>query len=129
MDEQNPDLWYEYETLGEGKLRPIIWDQNKNEKGAWSDVRHSSKEHDPSDKLIFKEDSVLWVAYSPVQWSVAYHKQIKQDAKLRAQRMTKVECRGFAQDEKDRKSTRLNSSHVRISYAVLCLKTKNKKKK
>src|SRR5690554_153766 len=100
MDEQNPDLWYEYETLGEGKLRAIIWDQNKDEKGAWSDVRHSSKEHDPSDKLIFKEDSVLWVAYSPVQWSVAYHKQIKQDAKLRAQRMTKVECRGFAQDEK-----------------------------
>src|SRR5690554_7073657 len=25
----------------------------------------------------------------------------------------------------DRKSTRLNSSHVRISYAVLCLKKKN----
>src|SRR5690554_7151304 len=25
----------------------------------------------------------------------------------------------------DRKSTRLNSSHVRISYAVYCLKTKN----
>src|SRR3989442_8966176 len=29
---------------------------------------------------------------------------------------------------KDRKSTRLNSSHVRISYAVFCLKKKNKKK-
>src|SRR5690554_1584892 len=28
---------------------------------------------------------------------------------------------------KDRKSTRLNSSHVRISYAVFCLKKKNKK--
>src|SRR5436305_5823668 len=28
----------------------------------------------------------------------------------------------------DRKSTRLNSSHVRISYAVFCLKKKNKKK-
>src|SRR5690554_7542557 len=26
---------------------------------------------------------------------------------------------------KDRKSTRLNSSHVRISYAVFCLKKKN----
>src|SRR3989442_2802690 len=26
----------------------------------------------------------------------------------------------------DRKSTRLNSSHVRISYAVFCLKTKKK---
>src|SRR5690554_7183078 len=29
--------------------------------------------------------------------------------------------------EGDRKSTRLNSSHVRISYAVFCLKKKNKK--
>src|SRR5690554_7035784 len=28
----------------------------------------------------------------------------------------------------DRKSTRLNSSHVRISYAVFCLKKKNQKK-
>src|SRR5690554_7087363 len=27
-------------------------------------------------------------------------------------------------DESDRKSTRLNSSHVRISYAVFCLKKK-----
>src|SRR3989442_7035873 len=29
--------------------------------------------------------------------------------------------------EVDRKSTRLNSSHVRISYAVFCLKKKNTK--
>src|SRR5690606_41445091 len=29
--------------------------------------------------------------------------------------------------EQDRKSTRLNSSHVKISYAVFCLKKKNKK--
>src|SRR5690625_6123568 len=29
---------------------------------------------------------------------------------------------------KDRKSTRLNSSHVAISYAVFCLKKKKKKK-
>src|SRR5207249_8277265 len=29
---------------------------------------------------------------------------------------------------KDRKSTRLNSSHVSISYAVFCLKKKKKKK-
>src|SRR5690606_40640174 len=27
-------------------------------------------------------------------------------------------------DEEDRKSTRLNSSHVKISYAVFCLKKK-----
>src|SRR5690554_7131479 len=31
--------------------------------------------------------------------------------------------------DEDRKSTRLNSSHVRISYAVFCLKKKKKKQK
>src|SRR3989442_8870559 len=33
-----------------------------------------------------------------------------------------------AVDLKDRKSTRLNSSHVRISYAVFCLKKKKSAK-
>src|SRR5690606_41575835 len=32
---------------------------------------------------------------------------------------------GLAQLRQDRKSTRLNSSHVKISYAVFCLKKKN----
>src|SRR3989454_4878563 len=36
------------------------------------------------------------------------------------------ECRrGFADMQRDRKSTRLNSSHLVISYAVFCLKKKN----
>src|SRR5688572_32696242 len=35
--------------------------------------------------------------------------------------------KGFIQVE-DRKSTRLNSSHSQISYAVFCLKKKKKKK-
>src|SRR3712207_7823695 len=34
----------------------------------------------------------------------------------------------FAQLLEDRKSTRLNSSHANISYAVFCLKKKKKKK-
>src|SRR5690242_21178132 len=34
-----------------------------------------------------------------------------------------------AEHEQDRKSTRLNSSHMSISYAVFCLKKKKKKKK
>src|SRR5438270_10600965 len=42
------------------------------------------------------------------------------------------ECQGlgtFATEWADRKSTRLNSSHSQISYAVFCLKKKKKKKK
>src|SRR5438477_8575834 len=35
----------------------------------------------------------------------------------------------FAIQKRDRKSTRLNSSHMSISYAVFCLKKKKKNKK
>src|SRR3712207_7731170 len=35
---------------------------------------------------------------------------------------------GGAMDGRDRKSTRLNSSHANISYAVFCLKKKKKTK-
>src|SRR5688572_31570781 len=36
---------------------------------------------------------------------------------------------GVLVETRDRKSTRLNSSHSQISYAVFCLKKKKKKKK
>src|SRR5204862_7236468 len=36
--------------------------------------------------------------------------------------------KGSVRSRRDRKSTRLNSSHVEISYAVFCLKKKKKKK-
>src|SRR5437868_6780297 len=35
-------------------------------------------------------------------------------------------CALFGTEQRDRKSTRLNSSHVSISYAVFCLKKKKK---
>src|SRR5690625_6875158 len=37
------------------------------------------------------------------------------------------EIESFSHESSDRKSTRLNSSHVAISYAVFCLKKKKKK--
>src|SRR5690349_22983771 len=39
-----------------------------------------------------------------------------------------LRARGLDDRAIDRKSTRLNSSHVEISYAVFCLKKKKKKK-
>src|SRR5688572_32027898 len=38
-------------------------------------------------------------------------------------------CNVYTAMLEDRKSTRLNSSHSQISYAVFCLKKKKKKKK
>src|SRR6266540_6366664 len=39
-----------------------------------------------------------------------------------------ADARVLEGDRRDRKSTRLNSSHITISYAVFCLKKKKKKK-
>src|SRR3712207_8643284 len=39
----------------------------------------------------------------------------------------RLEARGASTSRLDRKSTRLNSSHANISYAVFCLKKKNNK--
>src|SRR5947209_17112543 len=41
---------------------------------------------------------------------------------------THLQALALFQDDPDRKSTRLNSSHANISYAVFCLKKKKKKK-
>src|SRR5690606_39641401 len=49
----------------------------------------------------------------------------KQDANERMEQEALLELYMSALD---RKSTRLNSSHVKISYAVFCLKKKNKDK-
>src|SRR3712207_7514953 len=40
------------------------------------------------------------------------------------QRLRVRSCRGVMRVDGDRKSTRLNSSHANISYAVFCLKKK-----
>src|SRR5947209_9711096 len=43
---------------------------------------------------------------------------------LEARRVSPCAGRGSCDRERDRKSTRLNSSHANISYAVFCLKKK-----
>src|SRR3712207_8268870 len=50
----------------------------------------------------------LYAGYKPAGWPI--------------ERMTE---RGATKHVTDRKSTRLNSSHANISYAVFCLKKKN----
>src|SRR5690625_5466455 len=51
-----------------------------------------------------------------------------EENKLGKQRLEEVNIIGADNVTLDRKSTRLNSSHVAISYAVFCLKKKNKTK-
>src|SRR3712207_8549416 len=49
------------------------------------------------------------------------------DAPTTRARAERVKGRGVRFFMRDRKSTRLNSSHANISYAVFCLKKKTKK--
>src|SRR5690554_7547204 len=78
---------------------------------------HTPNQQDSIDKapLWLEQQQVNGVFETPQSSSI--HWQVSQEA-----------LEAFVITE-DRKSTRLNSSHVRISYAVFCLKKKKKKKK
>src|SRR5437868_5447321 len=58
-------------------------------------------------------------------WVMLLHLRILRDVDQSHQRSDpQSPCGGESDSSKDRKSTRLNSSHVSISYAVFCLKKK-----
>src|SRR2546426_2284222 len=63
-------------------------------------------------------------------WDAERAEDLAQEAFARALVHKPAHARGwlFVVAAKDRKSTRLNSSHLVISYAVFCLKKKKKKK-
>src|SRR5690349_22772245 len=56
-------------------------------------------------------------------WDVV-HPAVRRDLVERVAEAARVGRVGIQLGEPDRKSTRLNSSHVEISYAVFCLKKK-----
>src|SRR5688572_30888508 len=67
------------------------------------------------------------------EWPEAVAEQVETEAKYAGYLdRQEADIRAFRRDEGlalDRKSTRLNSSHSQISYAVFCLKKKKKKTK
>src|SRR5690606_41845977 len=60
----------------------------------------------------------------PAQWLCFFSRLMLLLALLQAKLGLCFGLCGFESPESDRKSTRLNSSHVKISYAVFCLKKK-----
>src|SRR5690606_40862901 len=61
----------------------------------------------------------------PSRRSVAPNASVRADARKRSRQVE----RAGRPSQGDRKSTRLNSSHVKISYAVFCLKKKKTQRK
>src|SRR5690554_7128058 len=63
--------------------------------------------------VLYSNGAIL--LFHRLQEKMARHAMVKS---LR----NELDCCLYRRDGQDRKSTRLNSSHVRISYAVFCLK-------
>src|SRR5262245_50741208 len=83
---------------------------------AYTAVTPSSRDNRRADFIFFP----LWVASSGRV--VARDKRLAADDRQRDPRWRRGGARTPSKTEADRKSTRLNSSHLGISYAVFCLK-------
>src|SRR5690606_41720391 len=66
----------------------------------------------------------LGTAGSSIAGSAAFHSQPGSSPKVRRKARAWAAHQSHLPGARDRKSTRLNSSHVKISYAVFCLKKK-----
>src|SRR2546427_4335043 len=62
--------------------------------------------------------------YTKIKQNPAY-RNTSQNSKLMSESDCSLSLLADISEKKDRKSTRLNSSHSQISYAVFCLKKKN----
>src|SRR5437773_6988202 len=67
-------------------------------------------------------------AGSGVGGDLPHQREARVAAHARGQERGGADHRAEREYPEDRKSTRLNSSHITISYAVFCLKKKKKKK-
>src|SRR5437588_9260576 len=86
----------------------------------------------PYTTLFRSRDQVRTVP-SLREWSMRCHRRRRNEGHrpappIRALQRGMVEFDAIGRTYADRKSTRLNSSHTVISYAVFCLKKKKKKK-
>src|SRR5262245_62933215 len=95
----------------------------------------------PTDTSTLSLHDALPILKAKAQWGEGprvpddYHDWLKEHvaerhpAKEQADPAAKARAvKTLKADYRDRKSTRLNSSHLGISYAVFCLKKKTKKK-
>src|SRR5438874_8546933 len=85
----------------------------------------------PYTTLFRSKLILLSIGYSACHWChVMEHESFENPAiaKLMNDNFVNIKVDREERPDLDRKSTRLNSSHVEISYAVFCLKKKKKKK-
>jgi len=96
FDDADPNAHFEYKIDETDGFYPVYWANNK-EDGKYKDIRKASSKR--LKHHSFKQDTVLWIAYSPVQWSIDYHNKIHTDDQLKKERMVQIKCSGFKKEE------------------------------
>src|SRR5699024_11816709 len=107
-----------YDDVSEQDGKRILVD------GVWPrGIKKEDLQHDEWYKDIAPStDLRKWFDHDPDKWE-AFKKKYKKE--LKEHQYLVDDIKKASDGHKDRKSTRLNSSHVSISYAVFCLKKKN----
>src|SRR3712207_7055743 len=79
------------------------------------------RSHEPGEQVGSPAGQPFGGPGDPAEQMIAEHRSPRRKGE------TGPHAKAQRRKEKDRKSTRLNSSHANISYAVFCLKKKKKK--
>src|SRR5207253_10603881 len=84
--------------------------------------------HPPFSTFFFFTDTSTTEIYT-LSYTTLFRSQVdhRQAHAVLQRRLAARDAPATVPRQRDRKSTRLNSSHVAISYAVFCLKKKKKK--
>src|SRR3712207_4831102 len=102
---------------GEG-YRAMLTRMDRNRKGKRLSNEEGVSATDPEARIARMKDGTTHLAYKP---------EPAVDLNTGAIVAAEIHCADEG-DTTDRKSTRLNSSHAHISYAVFCLKKKTKQR-
>ncbi|PKV50755.1 hypothetical protein ATE84_2821 [Aquimarina sp. MAR_2010_214] len=95
IDENKLDEPIEFEVDEYGNFKSISWEKGGE---GFPDVRITDGGNNTSGYYETEHESVVWAAYSTIQWSKEYYDSMISDEQKRKERMTKINANGFPLD-------------------------------
>ncbi|WP_108803049.1 toxin VasX [Aquimarina sp. Aq107] len=92
IDENKPDEPIEFEVDEYGNFKSISWEKGGD---GFPDVRTTDGKSNTNGFYEAEFESIVWAAYSPIQWTKAYYDSLAGDTNKRKERMTQIQASGF----------------------------------
>lgn len=92
IDENKPNEPIEFEVDEYGNFKSISWEKGGE---GFPDIRVTDGKNNTSGFYEAEYESVVWAAYSPIQWTKAYYDSLVSDSGKRKERMTQIQASGF----------------------------------